>query len=160
MLAEGLEKSRPTGDGLARLCRLLCAPSRRAQPSEASRWWPVHPRSGEFTSPRGGVKAPLQSNWPATVFSLDQVWRHDADKLARSDHLGFLPEFWKVPRVPGHQVVGAGGISAFQKSVVVGVLCHLQRSRRDDAMRPARDELEKLPPETLANLKLGAASTS
>jgi len=121
---------------------------------------PVHPRSGEFTSPRGGVKAPLQSNWPATVFSLDQVWRHDADKLARGDHLGFLPEFWKVPRVPGHQVVGAGGISAFQKSVVVGVLCHLQRSRRDDAMRPARDELEKLPPETLANLKLGAASTS
>ena len=42
-LAEGLERSRPTGDGLARLCRLLCALSRRAQPSEASRWWASSP---------------------------------------------------------------------------------------------------------------------
>src|SRR5260370_29524416 len=32
---------------------------------------------------------------------------HDADELARRDHLGSLPEPWEMPLVTGHQIVDA-----------------------------------------------------
>jgi len=63
-----------------------------------------------------------------------------------SDHLGFLPEFWKMPLVACHQVVGAGGIGAFQKLVVVRVQRHLKRARGSDGVGAVADELQKLLP--------------
>src|SRR5208283_5065429 len=41
--------------------------------------------------------------------------RHYAEELARADHLGFLPERWKMPLVASHQVVGPGA-SAHSKT--------------------------------------------
>ena len=85
----------------------------------------IAPCSREVPVPGGwtyfaGTRIPLRSSLR------DQVWSHDADELAGGDHLGFLPEPREMPLVAGHQVVGAGGIGAFQKLVVVRVLGHLE----------------------------------
>lgn len=67
---------------------------------------------------------------------------HDADELARRDHLGLLPELREMPLISGDKVVGAGGVGAFNKPVVVGVFCHLERAHGLDGVRMALDELE------------------
>ena len=50
---------------------------------------------------------------------------HDADELARRDHLGSLPEPWEMPQVAGHQIVGARGVGTFHEFIIVGVFCYL-----------------------------------
>jgi hypothetical protein len=80
------------------------------------------------------------------------VRRDDAEELARRDYRGLLPEPRKVPLVARHQIVGSGGIWAFQEYVVIGVLRHLEITRRDDQMRMMPDQIDKLTLEALANL--------
>src|ERR1035437_8852627 len=94
------------------------------------------------------------------VSSRDQMRRHDADELARRDHLGLLPELREMPLVACHQVIGAGGIGALQELVVAGVLRGVQRARRLDNLRMVLDELQELQAEPLRILSSGRASTS
>jgi hypothetical protein len=61
-----------------------------------------------------------------------------------------------MPLVARQQVVGARGVRAVNKFIIGGVFRHQERTRRGHGMRMAPYELEKLMPETLANLKLGA----
>jgi hypothetical protein len=60
----------------------------------------------------------------------DEMRGYDADEFAGSDYLGRLPELWKMPLVAGDQVVGAGGVGAFQELVVVGIPRDLERPHR------------------------------
>lgn len=65
---------------------------------------------------------------------------HEADKFAGRDHLGFLPELGKMTLVAGHEVIGAHGIGAFQKPVVVRVGGYLKGAilrTLDDPLRLA-----------------------
>lgn len=89
----------------------------------------------------------------APARSRDEVWRDDADELAGHYHLAFLPESRKMPRISRHQVVGAGGIGAFQKLVVVRVLRNVKRARGAYNLRMVLDEIEELLTETLADLE-------
>ena len=70
--------------------------------------------------------------------------------------LVFFQNFGKCRWLPGHQVVGAGGVGAFQKLVVVGVLCDLERARGLYDLRMVLDEIEELLPEALADFQLRA----
>jgi hypothetical protein len=79
--------------------------------------------------------------------------RHDADELAGGDHLGFLPEFRKMPLIVGHQVVGAGSIGALQELVIAGVFRDPERARGADELSMILDELEKLLPEAPADFE-------
>lgn len=65
---------------------------------------------------------------------------HDADKLARRDHLGLLPELRKMARVAGHQAIGARGIGALDESIAVAVLRHLERAQSLDRGRTVAKE--------------------
>ena len=47
---------------------------------------------------------------------------HQAEEFARCDDLGLLPEPWKVPHVPSHQVVGMGSVRAFEKQTILAEL--------------------------------------
>src|SRR5262249_54892374 len=76
--------------------------------------------------------------------SSEEVRRHDAKEFARGDHLGFLPKFRKMTRIAGHQVVGASGIGAFQKDIVVWIGGDLERPRRLHRLRMAPNELQEL----------------
>jgi hypothetical protein len=69
---------------------------------------------------------------------------HEVDELPRCDHLGLLPEGGKMSSIPGHQIVGAGAIDAFQKFVIVGVLRRPKLPRWADRVRPGADKLEEL----------------
>ncbi len=80
--------------------------------------------------------------------------RHDVDEFSRCDHPGFLPELRKMPRTAGHQVIGAGGIGAFQEIVVVRVLRHPQRAGWGNRARAVPDELEELLPYAFADLEV------
>src|SRR5216684_3740299 len=51
--------------------------------------------------------------------SRNQMRRHDADELARCDHLGALPELREMPLVAGYQIVGTGRTSTFQEFIIV-----------------------------------------
>src|SRR6516225_1525520 len=93
---------------------------------------------------------------PGCRCSRDEVRCNDADEFAGCDHLGFLPESRKMPLVPGHQVVGAYGIGAFNELVIVGIARHLQCPRWLHQPGVAPDELEKLLPGSLADLQLRA----
>jgi hypothetical protein len=88
----------------------------------------------------------------------NQVRGYDVDKLTRGDYLGLFPELRKMcpASVAGNEIIGACGVGAFQKLVVVWVLRHLKRARWLDRMRPAPYELEELLPKTLADVQLRA----
>ena len=87
-------------------------------------------------------------------FSLrDKVRGDNADEFAGCDDLGLLPEVWEMPLVPCDQVVGAGGVRAFQELVVVGIIRNLNCTRRLNQMRMAPYELEKLLPKASADIE-------
>jgi hypothetical protein len=44
--------------------------------------------------------------------------RYCREELTRTNDLCVLPEFWKVPRITGNQVICASGISAFDEDIV------------------------------------------
>ena len=71
----------------------------------------------------------LERNHP--VVELAQVGRHDADELARRDHLGLCQELRKIQLIARHQIVGARGFSAFQELVIVGVSGHAEPAARE-----------------------------
>lgn len=54
--------------------------------------------------------------------------RDDGEKLAGRDHLRTLPERREVALIAGHEVIGARGVCALDKPVVVRVGRHLQRA--------------------------------
>ena len=58
-----------------------------------------------------------------------------------------------MPLVAGHQVVGARGVGALQKLVVVRVPRHLERACGPDGVRTAPDELKKLLAQALADFQ-------
>jgi len=80
----------------------------------------------------------------------------DADKFARVDDFGFLPELWEMALSAGDQVVRAGGVGAFQENVIGGVGRDLKRADGRDEMGPVFKQLKKLPPESFANMKFRA----
>jgi len=80
----------------------------------------------------------------------------DAHEFAGSDEFCFLPEFWEMALIAGDQVVGAGGIGAFEENVIGGVGGDLKRSRGRDEMGPVFEDLKKLVPEPFANMEFRA----
>src|SRR5882762_748351 len=78
---------------------------------------------------------------PNSTTSQDKVRSNDADELAGRDHLGLLPELWKMPLVAGYQVVDASRVGAFQELVVVGILRNLERTRGVNELRMVLYEL-------------------
>ena len=78
------------------------------------------------------------------------MWRHDADELARGNHLRLLPEPREMSLVTGHQVV-ARGVGAFQELVVIGVFRNAERRHGANRLRMIFDELQKLLPQASAN---------
>jgi hypothetical protein len=77
-----------------------------------------------------------------------------AEELARGEDLGVFPELWKMPDVPGHKVVGAGSIGAFDKFVVLWIVCHLNSPHGIYDVYPLSKQVEELLPEALSNLEL------
>ena len=55
------------------------------------------------------------------------------------------------------QIVRSGSIGTFKEHVVVGVACDIQAAGRNDGIAVVFDELQQLPPETLANSQFWAA---
>jgi len=56
-----------------------------------------------------------------------------------------------MPQIARDQVVGAGRIGTFQEPIVIGIARHFKTPRRYDQVTSVFDELEQLPPQTLAN---------
>ena len=77
----------------------------------------------------------------------------DADEFAGSDDFSFLPELWEMPRITGDQVVCTGGVGAFNKNVIGRVGRDLKQAGWRNGMGSVLEELKKLVPEPLANLK-------
>src|SRR5580698_10388895 len=61
------------------------------------------------------------SSSPPSTSLGDEMWGCDAGEFTGRDYRSLLPEPGKMPLVAGDQVVGAGGIGAFQEFVVVGI---------------------------------------
>ncbi len=89
-------------------------------------------------------------------FLSNQVRRGQVDKVARRNDLCALPERGKMLLVACDEVVGAGGIGAFDKHVVIRVACHVKPTCRRDEMAAIPDQLQELKSKTFANGKLGA----
>jgi hypothetical protein len=80
----------------------------------------------------------------------------DADKLAGVDDFCFLPELWEMALIACDQVVRACGVGAFEKNVIGGVGCDLERAGGRHEMGPVFEELKKLLPVSFANMKFRA----
>ena len=80
----------------------------------------------------------------------------DADKFARVDDFGFLPELWEMPLIAGDQVVCSGRVCAFEENVIGGVGRDLKRAGGPDEIRTVFEELKKLLPESFANAEFRA----
>ena len=74
----------------------------------------------------------------------EQMGGHDGEEFAGGNHFGFLPELGEVALVAGDEVVGAGGVCAFEEDVVVRVRGDLQQARWCDDMGAVFEELEQL----------------
>lgn len=70
---------------------------------------------------------PLQVSGGGAAFSGNQMRRHDADEFARGNHGRLFPESRKVSGVAGHEIVGTGGVCAFEENIVGGIGCHPKR---------------------------------
>src|SRR6266478_4076026 len=86
----------------------------------------------------------------------EQVRADDADQFAGGDDFGFLPELWEMAVIAGDQIVRAGGVGTFEEDIIGGVGGDLKRAGGRDEMRPIFEELKKLLPEPLANVKFRA----
>ena len=84
------------------------------------------------------------------------MWGDDIDELAGSDDLGFLPEFWKIALVAGHEIVGAGGIGTFKKDIVAGIKGDLKRLRGRNKVSAVLNELKQLKAEPFPNTEFRA----
>lgn len=82
-----------------------------------------------------------------------RVRGNDADEFAGRDYLRILPELWKMPCVAGDQVVGAGGVGAFEEAVVVAIRRNVERTRRVNQLRAVPYELEELLPKAEADFQ-------
>ena len=56
--------------------------------------------------------------------------------------------------IAGNEVVRSRGVGAFQKHIVVGIAGDFQAPRRLDHMAMVFDELQQLPPHSLADTQL------
>jgi len=56
-----------------------------------------------------------------------------------------------MPDVPGHQVVRARCLWAFQEDVICGILCGLDPPRRFHHECPAFNQIKQLPPARFRN---------
>jgi hypothetical protein len=75
----------------------------------------------------------------------EQMRTDDADKFARVDDFGSLPEFWEMPLIAGDQVVRSGRVCAFEENVIRGVGRDLKRAGGRDEIRSVFEELKKSP---------------
>src|ERR1043166_9254537 len=87
-----------------------------------------------------------------SVSLAEKMRRHEAEELARGDDLSILPEPWKVPHVPSHQVVGTGSIGTFDKHIVLWIVRYLNCPHGFYEMSSLSDQIEKLLPRSLSNL--------
>jgi hypothetical protein len=55
--------------------------------------------------------------------------------------------------IAGHEVVGTGGINAFDENVVIGVACDLKPARGTNEVRAFLDEVEELLSEAFADVE-------
>jgi hypothetical protein len=76
----------------------------------------------------------------------------DADEFARGDDFGFLPELWEMALIASDQVIGAGGVGAFEENIIGGVGSDLKRAKRRGEMSAVLEELKKLVAEPFANM--------
>ena len=67
--------------------------------------------------------------------------------------LVLFQNFGEMARVAGDQIVGAGGVGAFDENVVVDVVCGPDGTCWGNEMRSIFDELEKLLPKAAADLE-------
>jgi len=81
--------------------------------------------------------------------------RSQTDKLKRVNDLRLLPEHRKKPLISGNEVVRAGRVGTLQEAVVIGIAADLKTMRRRNRMATVQDQLQELPADPLANLKLG-----
>ncbi len=82
--------------------------------------------------------------------------RYDGDELAGCDDLGLFPEFWEMALVAGDQIVGAGGVGAFNKNVVVRIFRDPDRTCGGNELRSIFDELEKFVPKAASDFEFRA----
>ncbi len=75
----------------------------------------------------------------------------DIDELAGRDDLSFLPELGKMALVAGDEIVGTGGIGAFEEDIVAGVGSDLKGLRERDEVGAVSEELKELKAEPFAN---------
>lgn len=80
----------------------------------------------------------------------------DANEFAGVDDFGFLPELWEMALVAGDQIVRTGSIGAFEKNVIGGVRRDLERTGWRHEMSAVLEELEKLRPQSFANMEFRA----
>src|SRR5208337_670822 len=84
---------------------------------------------------------------PRSVASANQMRGNQADKLARRDDLGILPERREMLTITSDQKVGTSRIGALDKDVVVWIARHLDWTRRGNHMAVVLDELKQLQPQ-------------
>jgi len=77
-------------------------------------------QNAEFTEKRN-PRPRYNTDAGAPSGSGEEVGGGKGYELAGSDDFGLFPEWGEVARVAGDQVVGAGGVGAFEEDVVVGV---------------------------------------
>lgn len=78
------------------------------------------------------------------------------DEFPWCDDFCLLPESREMFLIARYQVVGPGGISTFQKHVVIGVLRYIESPRRYHGVAVVLDKLKKLLPKALANMQFRA----
>lgn len=80
--------------------------------------------------------------------------RGKANKFARGYNLGFLPESGEMLLVAGYQIVSFGGISAFEKPIVIRLAGDFEAAGRGDDIAVAPGELQQLLAYPFANAQL------
>jgi hypothetical protein len=85
--------------------------------------------------------------------------RGKANKFPCRYDLGFLPESRKMFLICGNEVVRPRRIGAFKEHIVIRVAGDFQAPRWLHDMAMVFDELQQLPPHSLANTQLLAPTT-
>src|SRR5438477_11890668 len=86
----------------------------------------------------------------------DQIRRNEADKLAGIYDLGPLPESREMLLVACNEVIGAGGVGAFDKDVIVWINRDLKWPRAGDEPGAVFDKCEELPLKALSDSEFRA----
>src|SRR5437879_13814185 len=85
-----------------------------------------------------------------------KMWSDDLHEFAGTNDPGLVRKGGEVAGIAGDEIVGAGGVSAFEKDVVGGIGRDLERMERNDEARAAGDELKKARAQALADRKFRA----